>query len=135
MARMSKEELARRDGIAYAHRLVKEQGLEALEEDMRRRNITDCPVGIGKADMDKFANNVRENVIDTFLIINAAVLRDEFGFGEQRLARFIERFNLKAAVLSEDYANWDDYIQILREEVGLELTIRENNRNVVIKQK
>ena len=34
MARMSKEEQARREGMAYALRLAREKGLDALEADL-----------------------------------------------------------------------------------------------------
>lgn len=33
MAKLSREEQARREGEAYAYKLVKEKGIEALEED------------------------------------------------------------------------------------------------------
>lgn len=132
--RISKEEAARREGIYYAYRIVKEGGIEALEKDIKNRGITDCPVGISKADMNAFANNVRMNVVDTFLIMNCTVLQDEFGFGKKRIERFIERFNLKASVIAEDYATWDDFKRQLNDELGIELSIRENDKDVVLRK-
>ena len=38
MARMSKEEQARREGMAYALRFAREKGLDALEADLKMRN-------------------------------------------------------------------------------------------------
>ncbi len=34
--------------------------------------------------------------MDTFTILTVAVLHDEFGFGEKRCQRFIDRMNKKA---------------------------------------
>lgn len=51
MAKMSKEEQARREGIAYAYRVAKEKGVEGLALDIKKRGITDCPVGISNKDM------------------------------------------------------------------------------------
>lgn len=36
MSKLSKEEIGRREGMAYAYTLVKEKGIEALEEDLRK---------------------------------------------------------------------------------------------------
>ena len=44
MARMSKEEQARREGMAYALRLAREKGLDALEADLKMRNAIDLPL-------------------------------------------------------------------------------------------
>lgn len=135
MARMSKEEIARREGIVYAYNLVKNKGIEALELDIKNRNITDCPVGISEKDMNAFVENVRMNVVDTFLIMNCVVLQDEFDFGKKRIERFIARFNSKAEVLSDNYASWDDYREQLSRELKIDLSIQENKNDVVIKRK
>ena len=59
MARMSKEEQARREGMAYALRIAKEKGIEALEEDLKMRNVIDLPCRVSKADLSKFSENVK----------------------------------------------------------------------------
>ena len=43
MARMSKEEQARREGMAYALSFAREKGLDALEADLKMRNAIDLP--------------------------------------------------------------------------------------------
>lgn len=53
-------------------------------------------------------------------------LHDEFGFGTQRCDRFIKRFNKKAECIMDDMASWNDYIKTIKEELGIELGIREN---------
>ena len=135
MARMSKEEIARREGIAYACRLAKEKGLDALEKDMRDRGVTDCPVGLDSKDMEKFVENVKNNVMDTFLIMTACTLQDEFGFGEKRISRFIGRFHSKAECIAEGYATWADMQEQLKDELKIELEIRKNEKDVLIRKK
>ena len=56
---LSKEEQARREGMAYALRLAKEKGIDALEEDLKMRNAIDLPLRVSKADLDKFSDNVK----------------------------------------------------------------------------
>lgn len=48
MAKLSREEQARREGEAYAYKLVKEKGIEALEEDLRMRNIFNIPIRVSR---------------------------------------------------------------------------------------
>ena len=42
----NKEESARREGMAYALRIAKEKGIEALEKELEFRNITNIPIKI-----------------------------------------------------------------------------------------
>lgn len=130
MARLDKEEVARRDGMAYALRIAKEKGIEGLEEEIKYRNITEIPIAIKRDKLNECIENIKLNTIDTILVLSAVTLRDEFGFGKARLARFIERFNLKTDCLVEDYCTWDDLRQNLEEECGIKLSIRQNNQNV-----
>lgn len=130
MARMDKEEIARREGMAYALKVAREKGVEGLEEEIKFRNISQVPIAISRNKIDECILNIKLNTIDTMLILSASTLRDEFGFGKERLARFIERFNLKTDCLVEDYCTWDDLRQNLEEECGIKLSIRQNNQNV-----
>lgn len=44
----------------------------------------------------------------------------------ERCDRFIKRFNKKAECIMDDMASWNDYIKTIKEELGIELGIREN---------
>lgn len=65
--------------------------------------------------------------LDTMLILSVAVLHDEFGFGQKRCQRFIDRANRIAGSLVDDMATWDDYRQMVKEEIGIEMEIRVND--------
>ena len=130
MARMDKEEIARRSGMMYALKIAKEKGIEGLEEEIKYRNITEIPIALPRAKIDECIENIKLNTIDTMLILSAVTSRDEFGFGKERLARFIERFNLKTDCLVGEYCTWDDLRENLAEECGVQLSIRQNNQNV-----
>lgn len=130
MAKINKEEQWRREGMAYALKVAKERGIEGLEEELKYRNATLVPIAVSKEKMDECVNNIKLNTIDTMLILSASTLRDEFGFGKERIARFIERFNLKAECLIDGFCTWDDQMTTLAEECGIELSIRHNDKNV-----
>lgn len=48
MAKINKEEAARREGMSYALRIAKEQGIDALEEDLKMRNAIGLPINVPK---------------------------------------------------------------------------------------
>lgn len=128
----SKEEQARREGMSYALRYAKEHGLEALEQDLKKRGAYNIPIRISDKELKEFTDNAKTMLLDTVLILSSMTLHDEFGFGKERLSRFIERFNQKAECIGEDYTSWQDQIDILKEECGIEFQLRMNEKDVRI---
>lgn len=126
----SKEEQARLQGMSYALRVAKEKGIDGLEQELKRRQAYNIPVKISNKDLQEFTTNAKNMMLDTILILASVTLHDEFGFGHDRLNRFKERFNFKAECIGEDFTDWQDQIDILREECGLEYSIRFNDKNV-----
>ena len=127
MARMSKEEQARREGMAYALRLAREKGLDALEADLKMRNAIDLPLRVSKADLDKFSDNVKYNTV------LAVTMHDEFGFGNKRIKQMFERFDNKAECIAEDYSTWEEQISIIAEECGIDMDSERRDLRTVIK--
>lgn len=70
---------------------------------------------------------IKEMTLDTMLTLSVATLHDEFDFGAKRCQRFIKRANLKAECIVDDLATWDDFIQQIKEELGIQITIRRND--------
>lgn len=126
----NKEEQARMEGMAQALRIAKTKGIDGLEADLKMRNITGLPCAVSRAAMDECIMNIKYNVVDTFTILVAYTLHEKFGFGKTRLNRFIHDFNFQAECLDEDYCTWEDQIEILRQECGLDLSIRKNDKDV-----
>ena len=75
---------------------------------------------------------IKNNTVDTVTILSAYILHEKFGFGRTRLDRFIHEFNFQAECLMDDYFTWDDQIEVLRQECGLNLEIRKNDKDVKI---
>ena len=117
----------REDGLLMALDVVKKGGIEALEKEVRFRNVTGIRTALAKKDLDKATVKIKERLLDTVTVLSVATLHDEYGFGAKRCERFIERFNLKAECLVDDMASWDDYIRTIREELGIEMVIRRND--------
>lgn len=122
----------RNEGMAFALQIAEEKGIEGLREEVRFRGITKLPTGVPKKALDECVKNIKMNVIDTFTILMIATLHDEFGFGQVRCQRAMKRFEEKSDCLADDYCSWEDYIQVIKEELNLTLGIRENNKNVKV---
>lgn len=119
-----KENQWRMEGMAYALRIAEGEGLNYLKEDLKKRGALGIPVGISNKDLEEFSNVVKENMLDSILIMTVATLHDEFGFGAIRCQKFIDRFMKKADCLADNYATFNDYIQMIKDELGFELKLR-----------
>lgn len=126
MARLSKEEQARRDGFDYFVRLYRQQSIRIteIEEEIQRRNIKGVPIGLDKKTEEEYCASIRQNTLDTVLIMSEWVLHNKMGFGRIRLNRFKEWFNEAAEFLADDWYSWGDLRKTLEEETGIETQIR-----------
>ena len=129
MAKRTKEFEWRMQGILYAHKLAKEQGMEALEKDIRMRGFFQAPLALGKSERENFILNVSTNLYATTLSVVCMVLHDQLGFGKKRLHRFKKHFDeVSEAVFDFDkvgqhYVTLEDYAVYLNETYGLGLDV------------
>ena len=89
MAKLSKEEQARREGMSYALRVAREKGIDGLEDELKFRQAYDVPLKISQIELEHFAGTIKQTIMDTVLLMSSYVLRDNFGFGTKRMNRFI----------------------------------------------
>ncbi len=119
MSKLSKEKLARFQGAAWALRMVEEKGLEAAQKDLDQRGIRHLPLACQKKDIRAFEEYEKKNTLATVLMMTCMTLRDEYGFGFDRMNRFIRRFNTKTECLVDGYVNWKELQETIREETGI----------------
>lgn len=120
----------RNEGMLYAYQYAKEHGLDALENEVRLRNLTNIPTQVSRKAIDECVMKIKNNTCDTFAILMASVLHDEFGFGEKRVQRALDRFMLKSECVVDDYVTWQDMIDNIKEELNIQLSIRMNDKDV-----
>ena len=113
-------------GAAWILDMVKKDGIEAAEKELERRGAEFIPMEINNEALKEFEERVKNHTIDTICLLSAATLRDEFGFGKERLKRFVERFNEKSDCICEDYVTWNDIIEQMKEETWIDFNIRKN---------
>ena len=119
MGKLSKEELARFSGAEWMIRYIKEKGIEAAEKELEMRGVRGIPLAVKEGDLVRFSTREKKNTIATMILMACMTLRDEFGFGFDRMNRFIDRFNKKTECLVGKYVSWKDIQETIREETGL----------------
>lgn len=116
----------RSDGLAMALRIVESDGIEGLRKEIKFRGVTGIHTTLAKKELDQASKQIKEMTLDTMIVLAVATLHDEFDFGQKRCQRFMDRLELKAGCLIDNLATWPDYIKAIKDEIGLELSIREN---------
>lgn len=128
MSKLDKYMQGRTEGMEFALRLAKDKGIEELEKEVRFRNRTGVSLNLTRQEIASGSENIKNMTFDTMLAMSMMVLRDEFDFGKIRLQRFKDRFTEKAASLVDDYCTWLDIVDTLKEETGIDLEIRWNQK-------
>lgn len=134
MARLSKEEQARRDAMDYAYRLVMERGIKALEERTDRNRKTFAPAFLSDAKLHEFEHYVKQNCIISFTCMMAMVLRDKYGFGKKRMAEYAVYFHDMCDSISENWLTYNDIITTIREETGVDLVPFKQSASTILEE-
>lgn len=94
---------------------------------MKFRGVTGIKTSLATKDLGKAGEAIKEMTLDTITILALAVLHDDFGFGEKRCQKFMDGMDRGAQFLAEDLATWPDYIESIKEQMGIDVTIRWND--------
>lgn len=119
MGRVGKEELARLSGAQWMLRLVKDKGIENAEKELNWRTTNEIPLQVSETQLNDVSERIKTNTIESVMCLASATLRDEFGFGHDRLKRFADRFNKKTECLQGDFVTWKAIAEQLEEEIGI----------------
>lgn len=122
MARINKVEQARRDAMDYAYRLVKKEGIEALEKRVDRNRKTIAPAFVSEKAIEDFTIEVKANCVITFTCAMAMILRDKYGFGNKRMSEFITYFYDICESIDGSWLTFNDIIETIKEETGVDLS-------------
>lgn len=119
MNKMREYERGREDGLDLARRITREGGLEALEKECRFRGVTGIHTSLARKDLDKASEKIKQLVSECCVIMAIAVLHDEFGFGQKRCQKFMAGMDKVSDYIDQGLAEWIDYVQAIKEELGI----------------
>ena len=123
MGKMEEYTRGRMDGLDLALRIVKEGGVEALEEEIAFRGKTGIHLGAMKREREKAVETIKQRVLDFFMVLTIAALHDVYGFGKVRSKRVIDKIEEGAMLITNDMATWEDYINAIKETTGMNIEI------------
>jgi hypothetical protein len=113
----------RDEGLDMALRIVKQGGVEALEKEIEFRRLRGLNTKLTMAEYKAFERKIRHEYALAFIPMVLLTLHDQFGFGKKRCHEFSERFKMKidGLVDSDSGVDYRDYLQVVKDEIGLEL--------------
>lgn len=97
-----------RQGMLRSYQLVKEDGIEALEKELKFRNITKINGPMLAKELDTGIDQIKKLTYETILAMAVGVLYSEFGFGKVRIERFKEAFESATDGLADGIVTWAD---------------------------
>lgn len=128
----------RNEGMAYALRIAKKDGIEELEKQVKMRGYLKCSVRFTQEEIQQSIDNIADRVYNNMLTMVYAVMHDLHGWGRQRLLRFKQEFDRKVYEVGETdemgrhWARFEDYAVEANELYGLGIDmekIRETQAN------
>lgn len=126
MSKADKESMARISGMEYAVRRIRETSLEEFEKELRWRNRNRIGMTISPQEISEASNAIKAQTYDTIRIMTLMLLLDKFDFTVEQVEAFNDAWNFRVECLTDNYVEWDDYKQALKDEYGIETEIQWN---------
>lgn len=93
MAKQNKEFEWRMQGMLFAHKIVKEKGLDELTKEIKTRNMLKLDIWADKGEVEVFQKQLSQNLYTNMLATVMYTIHNMLGFGETRLKRLKEEFD------------------------------------------
>ena len=114
----------REEGLLLAKKIVKEGGLEALEDEIRFRNLTKVKTSVTQKEISMAAEQIKEMCCETIKIAMVAAIHDAYGFGRKRIEKALVKFDKTTAYLRQGWLTWSDMIEDIKSELGMTLNLK-----------
>ena len=88
MSRNNKDWEARMQGMVYAYNIATEGGIEALETDLRRRNVLKAPMKFSSKELYEWYQETTNNMYNNMLTGVLFTLHDKYGLVRNVLTNF-----------------------------------------------
>ncbi len=115
----------RMQGLEMAYRLLRDEGqkeaAEIIRTEIHKRGQLPVQLPVTTKEVDSGLEALKWCMYETFMCQALMVLHDQFDFGRIRCKRFIDRWNFKTDCLGQGLASWQDYIDAIKEELGIDV--------------
>lgn len=129
MSKADKEFEWRMQGMDMAYRIAcQEEGensktAQAIKREIRFRTRSGVNVLATRKDLAKATEAIKQVTIQTVIAMSMLIMWEQYGFGQKRLKRFKDEFDLHADALVKDEITWDDVLDALKACTGVELVL------------
>ena len=119
MAKISREEIARRSGMLFGWKILKENGIDALEKEFEYREETHTPLCLTKDEAEQYIQGPKHRSTDTIMVLAMITLLDEFGMKKKRLEKFRGVYEKKAMeYLERPHIELKDNLAEMKKRIG-----------------
>jgi hypothetical protein len=118
----------RNDGMLMAYKIAKEDGIEALEKEIRYRNITGISLNLTQQEIKDASYKAHVRATEVAIAISLVTLMDEFCFTRSQMHKFKAAFDANVYKATNNDRPMDilqECIDRIREDVGIEITIKD----------
>lgn len=107
----------RAEGMKLAYSIIKEGGIEALENELKFREKTKINTALAMKEIEAASKPMRGFINEVQILLWLSVLHDEFDFGKDRLNRAMDRFEQVHSAITDGYAGYCDYLELLQDKM------------------
>lgn len=123
MGKKSQYDAGRLDGLELGLRIAETDGIEALRKECRMRGAWNLNLSLMTKDVDKITETLKEICYQTMMVAWVSVLHDEFGFGQVRCQRAVNKFMKLTTYLMHGWMYWYDVIEETKERLNLTMDV------------
>ena len=108
-------------GLELALDIVRKDGIKALEKEVQIRGRTGINSPVSLKDLTVALPPLRRLIQEAYTVLVIETLHTELDFGPKRVNRFMERLYLKQQCLVDGVVEWQDYIDAMYDEMGIQV--------------
>lgn len=119
-----KEEKWRMEGAFYALRIVREKGIDGLEQDLKMRGALNIPLTVKSKDLEEMYYQLARRIMNSIKTVAMWTLYEQ-GWRKTRLKRFEEQMDKHSAMClkidryGENYVKLSDMAKEMNEQCGV----------------
>ncbi len=121
MAKINELMNGRNQGLAFALKVVKEGGIEALENEIKSRNLSGVSLNITRKELEDATIKMRMHATEVSIIISMVALLEEFQFSKYQVQKFKATFDNKVNDILNDLVSMEEYLKVCKEKYGIEI--------------
>lgn len=122
MAKLNDLMEGRNQGLALALKIIKDGGIEALEKEIKYRNITGVSLNMTQAEIELATTRMKVHSTKMAVAVSLITLVDEFGMGKMQARKFKETFDKNVDELISNGGDTTELLERIRNELDWEIT-------------